>query len=135
MAEKPYILIRADTPEKCKVAIHDMICYTHIKFDGGPRQIDGTNADKLLVSVMGDKQLGASCECAAIVRVKTVAGYTIQQIRKIHPPAHIVVISNRSSDAFQSVGSIYEKLDRFEYMSIFSPKQRALMEDMILSYS
>lgn len=65
-----------------------------MRFSSNPRRIEPSYADNLLVRVVG-VPLRAPCKVAALVGLENNAGAAISKLRKIHPPAHIVIVSPR----------------------------------------
>ena len=91
---KSFALVRADDSDKVKIALHDLERYGHIQFSATPKCIESNYADELLVSVMG-VALKSKCNSAALVELNNHAGAAISRLKKIHPPAHIIIISPR----------------------------------------
>lgn len=91
---KAFAVVRADDSDKVKIALHDMEHYGRIRFNSNPKIIEPRYADNLLVNVMG-VPLKARCNSAALVELENNAGAVISKLRKIHPPAHIMIVSPR----------------------------------------
>ena len=110
---RSFAVVRADDSDKVKIALHDMEQYGRIRFNSNPRVIEPKYADNLLVSVMG-VPLKARCNSAALVELESNAGAVISKLRKIHPPAHIVIISPRHEvyDELSSHSEQYPEFDR-----------------------
>lgn len=89
-----FAVIRADDADKVRVALSDLQKYAHLTFDGDARRLDPAFADNILVNVMKNP-LRTCCEAAAIVPLNDDASAAIGRLRKIHPPAHIIVVSPR----------------------------------------
>ncbi|RQD80008.1 DUF356 domain-containing protein [Methanosalsum natronophilum] len=89
-----FAVVRGDNLDKVKIALHDMQHHGKINFRSTPRNMVPEDADNLLVSVMG-VPLKSNCIAAAVVELGNNAGVVINKLRKIHPPAHIVVVSPR----------------------------------------
>lgn len=110
---KSFAVIRAEDPNKIKIALHDLEHYGSMKFGSNPKRIEPAYADQLLVSVSG-VPLKAKCNSAALVELDTNAGAAISKLRKIHPPAHVVIVSPRH-DAFEELADnseLYPEFDR-----------------------
>jgi hypothetical protein len=110
---KSFALVRADDSDKVKIALHDLERYGHIQFSATPKCIEPNYADELLVSVMG-VALKSKCNSAALVELNNHAGAAISRLKKIHPPAHIIIISPRHK-MFEELAvkfSKYPELDR-----------------------
>jgi hypothetical protein len=83
-----------------------------MRFSSHPRRIEPTYADTLLVRVIG-VPLRAPCKVAALVGLENNAGAAINKLRKIHPPAHIVIISPRH-DPYDELMDSVEIYPEFE---------------------
>jgi hypothetical protein len=86
------ILIRAENQTKILNSLADIERHAGLKINGKPRIIDNKLADKYAKSIMKDR-LRSKSKIAVLVSVKEDVTLSILQIRKIHPPAHLVVIS------------------------------------------
>jgi hypothetical protein len=110
---KSFALVRADDSDKVKIALHDLERYGHIQFSATPKCIEPNYADELLVSVMG-VSLKCKCNSAALVELNNHAGAAISRLKKIHPPAHIIIISPRHKMFEELAGKFpnYPEFDR-----------------------
>ncbi|MCQ1537349.1 DUF356 domain-containing protein [Methanosarcina sp. KYL-1] len=117
---KSFALVRADDLDKVKIALHDLERYGNIQFSATPRCIEPEYADELLVSVMG-VSLRAKCNSAALVELKNNAGAAISRLKKIHPPAHVVIISPKHG-VFEELTGKFHKFPEFD--RAFIPKER-----------
>lgn len=93
---KSLAVIRSDEHHKLWTALNDLRQHAGISFSDVPRQIDPVMADEVLTKVM-NAPLKNRCKSAAIVGLKDNAGAAIGSIRRIHPPAHIIIVSPRHS--------------------------------------
>jgi uncharacterized protein len=109
---KSFALVRADDPVKVRIALHDLEIYGDIQFSMNPRCIENDYADALLVSVMG-VSLRSKCNSAALVELKTNAGAAISRLKKIHPPAHVVIISPKHQ-VFEEITGKFQKYPEFD---------------------
>ena len=109
---KSFALVRADDSDKVKIALHDLERYGHIKFSATPKCIEPNYADELLVSVMG-VSLKSKCNSAALVELNNHAGAAISRLKKIHPPAHIIIISPRHK-MFEELAGKFPKYPEFD---------------------
>jgi hypothetical protein len=89
-----FAVVRADDMDKVHVALCDLIRYAHLTFDGKARKLEPAFADDILVHIM-KSPLKAHCEAACIVSLNEEASAAIGRLRKIHPPAHIIIVSQR----------------------------------------
>ena len=109
---KSFALVRADDSDKVKIALHDLERYGHIQFSATPKCIEPNYADELLVSVMG-VALKSKCNSAALVELNNHAGAAISRLKKIHPPAHIIIISPRHK-MFEELAVRFAKYPEFD---------------------
>jgi hypothetical protein len=109
---KSFALVRADDSDKVKIALHDLERYGHIQFSASPKCIEPNYADELLVSVMG-VSLKSKCNSAALVELNNHAGAAISRLKKIHPPAHIIIISPRHK-MFEELAGKFQKYPEFD---------------------
>lgn len=93
---KSLAVIRSDEQHKLWTALNDLREHAGISFSDLPRQMDPELADEILTRVM-DVPLKSKCECAAVVGLEDNAGAAIGSVRRIHPPAHIIIVSPQHS--------------------------------------
>ena len=86
------ILIRAENQTKILNSLADIERHAGLKINGTPKIIDTTLADKYAKSILNAK-LRSKSKIAVLVSVQEDTTRSILQIKKIHPPAHILVIS------------------------------------------
>lgn len=89
-----FAVVRADDMSKVKIALCDIIRYAHLSFADKARILEPAFADNVLIHVM-KSSLKCCCEAASIVPLNEDASAAIGRIRKIHPPAHIIIVSPR----------------------------------------
>ncbi len=87
-------VVRADDASKVKIALCDLVRYGHITFADSARKLEPAFADNILIHVM-KSPLRSSCAAAAIVPLVDQASIAIGRLRKIHPPAHVIIVSPR----------------------------------------
>lgn len=109
---KSFALVRADDPAKVRIALHDLEIYGDIQFSTNPRCVENDYADALLVSVMG-VPLRSKCNSAALVELSNNAGTAISRLKKIHPPAHVVIISPKHQ-VFEEITGEFQKYPEFD---------------------
>nr|WP_054858367.1 DUF356 domain-containing protein [Methanobacterium formicicum] len=102
------ILIRAESQAKLLNSLADIERHAGLKINGSPRIIKNKLADEYAKSIMKDK-LRSKAKIAVLVSVKEDATLSILRIRKIHPPAHVVVISEEY-DQWEAVRKIFNTL-------------------------
>lgn len=99
-----FAVVRADDMPKVKTALCDLIRYAHLTFERKPRKLEPAFADNILIHVMRSP-LRSCCEAASIAPLNEDASAAIGRLRKIHPPAHIIIVSPRHE--------IYHELKNF----------------------
>ncbi len=102
------ILIRADNQGKILNAIADIERHANLKISGNPKIIEPQIADKLAKGIL-KQDLRSKCEIASIVKVLEDTTKSIMHIKKIHPPAHLVVISEEYKE-FEEIKKMFSRL-------------------------
>ncbi|MCZ7355976.1 MAG: DUF356 domain-containing protein [Candidatus Methanoperedens sp.] len=87
-------VVRADEMSKVKTALCDLVRYARLTFADKARRLEPAFADNILVHVM-KSPLRSCCEAASIVPLNEEASAAIGRLRKIHPPAHVIIVSPR----------------------------------------
>lgn len=95
------ILIRGDNNSKLLNAIADIERHAKLNIIDKPRKIDSKFADKMVESIL-NSPLRTKSKVATSFFIKENITKAILQIKKIHPPAHIIVVSDEYNE--------YEKL-------------------------
>ncbi|KZX16244.1 hypothetical protein MBCUT_09800 [Methanobrevibacter cuticularis] len=95
------ILIRGDNNSKLLNAIADIERHAKLNLIAKPQKIDSNFADKIVESIL-NSPLRTKSKVATSFFIKEDITLAIMQIKKIHPPAHVVVVSDEYED--------YEKL-------------------------
>ncbi len=102
------ILIRAESQPKILNSLADIERHAELKINGKPRIIDCKMADEFAKRIINDK-LRSKSKIAVLVSVQEDTTRSILQIRKIHPPAHIMVIS-KEYPQWEELKKIYSTL-------------------------
>ncbi|MGF7118724.1 DUF356 domain-containing protein [Methanobacterium oryzae] len=102
------ILIRADSQGKLLNALADIERHADLKIAGKPKIIDPKVADRLAKGIL-KQNLRSKCEIAVLVKVLEDITKSIMHIKKIHPPAHVVVISDEYNE-FEEIKQLYNRL-------------------------
>lgn len=102
------ILIRANSQGKILNALADIERHANLKIAGKPKIVNPHIADKLAKGIL-KQNLRTKCEMAALIKVLEDTTKSIMHIKKIHPPAHLVVISDEY-DEFEEIKQMYNKL-------------------------
>lgn len=107
-----FAVVRADDISKVKTAICDLVRYAHLSFADKARILEPAFADNILIHVM-KSPLKTCCEAASIVPLNEDASAAIGRIRKIHPPAHIIIVSPRH-EIFHELANYIDILPEME---------------------
>lgn len=89
-----FAVIRADNITKVHTTLLDLRRYGRMVFAGPPKTIAPEYADTILSSVL-KCPLRNNCCAAAIVLLNTSPSVAIGKLSKIHPPAHVVIVSSK----------------------------------------
>ena len=90
------ILIRGENQTKILNSLADIERHAGLKINGTPKIIDTKLADDYAQNIINAK-LKSKSKIAVLISVQEDATRSIMQVRKIHPPAHVIVISNEYS--------------------------------------
>ncbi len=98
-------VVRADDISKVKTALCDLVRYAHLTFADKARRLEPAFADNILIHVMRSP-LRTCCEAASIVPLVDEASVAIGRLRKIHPPAHVIIVSPRHEIFYELVNYV-----------------------------
>lgn len=87
------ILIRGENNSKLLNAIADIERHGNLNLTSKPKVVDAAFADSLVEGILNSK-LKTTSNVAAAFFVKEDTTLSIIQVKKIHPPAHVVVVSH-----------------------------------------
>jgi len=105
------ILIRADQEKKILNALADLERHAKLKINGKPKILTPSYADQVLESILKGK-VRSKTKWAVLVKVEEDTTKSIMQIREIHPPAHVVVISPEY-ESYSDLNKTYYGLKTF----------------------
>ena len=118
---KSFAVIRADTNIKIHTTLLDLRRYGRMVFDGPPKSMSPDYADEILGSVI-KRPLKNKCNSAAVVSLNTIPSVAIGKLTKIHPPAHVVIVSSKHD--------IYNELvENFEILPDFEVRRQGLLNN------
>ncbi len=98
-------VIRAEDISKVKIALHDLVRYARLTYADKARRLEPAFADKILIHIM-KSPLRTHCEAASIVPLVEEASAAIGRIRRIHPPAHVIIVSPRHEIFYELVNYV-----------------------------
>src|SRR5574341_210890 len=87
-------VIRANDMADVKIALSDLARYAHLTFADRARKLEPAVADNILVHVM-KSPLRSCCEAASIVPLTDEPSAAIGRLKRIHPPAHVIIVGPR----------------------------------------
>lgn len=87
------ILIRGENTQKLLNAIADLERHAKLNLSSSPKKIDSKFADNIVEKIL-KSPLRSKSKIATAFFIKEDITHSIMQIKKIHPPAHIVVVSD-----------------------------------------
>ena len=102
------ILVRADSDKKILNALADLERHAKLKITGKPRILEAKIADEFMRGIL-KQELKTKTKFAVMVRVQEDTTKSIMQVRSIHPPAHIMVLSREYSD-YSELEKIFKEL-------------------------
>ena len=102
------LLIGGDSYEKLKNALADVDRHAELTIIGQPKIIVPEAADEILGHILGEVK--KPCKAACVAKIAEKAPKAIDRIRKIHPPAHIVVVSDRYGEVYYKLLDDFPKL-------------------------
>lgn len=101
------ILIRGENNTKLLNAIADVERHAHLTVSSKPKLIDSKFADSIVEKILKSK-LRSKSEVACAFFTKEGPTVCILQIKKIHLPAHIVIVS----DEYKEYAELKNKLNK-----------------------
>lgn len=107
-----FLVIRSDKESKIKTALADMERHGSLSIEDSPKALDPEVADEILVEVL-ESELKKSCEAAAVAALEDNPGAAIAAVRETHPPAHIIVVSDRYP-SFERLKDVFDDLEDLE---------------------
>lgn len=119
------ILVRGESNSKLLSAIADMERHGNLNLSTRPKAIDAEFADSLVEGIL-NSQLKTKSHVATAFFVKEDTTLSIMQVKKIHPPAHVVVVS----DEYDGYAKLKNMLDSAEDFSGYH-SNKAQSEGMI----
>ena len=138
------ILVRGENNSKLLSAVSDMERHGNLTLITKPKVIDASFADSLVEGILNSK-LKTKSNVAIAFFVKEDTTLSIMQVKRIHPPAHVVVVSDEYG-AYSKLEYVLNSADDFKgYNSIkaindgmidykINKKERHIKNDKLNSY-
>lgn len=115
------VLIRGENNSKILNAIADLERHAKLNLSTKPKMIDAKYADKIVENIL-KAPLRTKSNVAVAFRIKEDTATAIVQVKKIHPPAHIVIISND----YEDYNELNKKLNEAKvFRGYYSPKKQS----------
>ncbi len=106
------ILIRGENNSKLLSTITDIEKHANLTLITRPKVIDSNFADNLVENIL-NATLKTKSNVATAFFVKEDTTLSIMQVKKIHPPAHVVVVSNEY-EGYKQLKNILDEADQFK---------------------
>ena len=106
------ILVRGENNSKLLSAIADMERHGNLNLTTKPRVIDASFADSIVEGILNSK-LRTKSNVATAFFVKEDTTLSIMQVKKIHPPAHVVVVSDEYA-AYSKLEYVLNNAEEFK---------------------
>ncbi|WP_462315447.1 DUF356 domain-containing protein [Methanobrevibacter sp.] len=138
------ILIRGESNSKLLSAVSDMERHGNLTLTTKPKVVDAKFADSLVEGIL-NSELKTKSNVAIAFFVKEDTTLSIMQVKKIHPPAHVVVVSDEY-DAYSKLEYVLNNAEEFnDYHSTkaindgmidykINKKERHIRNDKLNSY-
>ena len=114
------ILVRGENNSKLLNAIADMERHGNLNLISKPKVIDAGFADSLVENIL-NSTLRTKSNVATAFFVQEDTTLSIIQIKKIHPPAHVVVVS----DEYEGYNKLKELLQTAPIFQVHSHKAKS----------
>ena len=120
------ILIRGENNSKLLSAIEDLEKHGNLNLSTNPKIIDPEFADSLVEKILNSK-LKTKSKAATAFFVREDTTLSIIQIKKIHPPAHVVVVSDEY-DGFQKLKEVLDDADSFPGYHLIKARNEGMID-------
>ena len=120
------ILIRGESNSKLLNAISDIERHANLNLESKPKVIDSGFADSLVESIL-NSELRTKSSVATAFFVKEDPTLSILQIKKIHPPAHVVVVSDEY-EGYDKLNSLLDDSQPFQGYHSHKAKNDGLID-------
>ena len=138
------ILVRGESNSKLLSAVSDMERHGNLTLTTKPKVVDAKFADSLVEGIL-NSELKTKSNVAIAFFVKEDTTLSNMQVKKIHPPAHVVVVSDEY-DAYSKLEYVLNNAEEFnDYHSTkaindgmidykINKKERHIRNDKLNSY-
>ena len=91
------ILLRADNQSKILNALADIERHANLNIIAKPKVLENNFSDDIAEKILRTK-LRTKSNISVVIQVKEDSTKSILQVKKIHPPAHIIVVSEEYTE-------------------------------------
>lgn len=127
------ILIRGENNSKLLSAITDMERHGNLNLVTTPKVIDANFADSLVESIL-NSTLRTKSNAATAFFVREDTTLSIMQIKKIHPPAHVVVVS-AEYEGYAKLENLLDNAENFQGYNAHKAKSEGMIDYKIKAES
>ena len=120
------ILVRGENNSKLLSAISDIEKHGNLTIATKPKIIDADFADNLVEGIL-NSALKTKSSVATAFFVEEDATLSIMQIKKIHPPAHVVVVSEEY-DGYGRLEKLLDDADNFQGFRSVKVKSEGMID-------
>lgn len=120
-----FILVRATNKKKALNSLADIERHAKLTIVGKPKSINTKKAHDVTKAILKKEPRG-DVKQAVVVKVKESTTQSIMNLRKIHPPAHLIVISEEYPE-YSDIKKEYNKSRIFD--GYYSSKRKSSKSD------
>lgn len=102
------ILIRAQERRRLYNAISDLIRHAQLNIIGRPKYVNPQLADQWAGKIL-EEEIRSQANEAAMIKVREETTPSIKKLQRIHPPAHILVLSDEHA-GFEDIKNKFVEL-------------------------
>lgn len=124
------ILVRGENNAKLLSAISDLEKHANLYLVTTPKIIDSDFADNLVEQILNSK-LKTKSNVATAFFVKEDTTPSIIQVKKIHPPAHVVVVSDEY-DGYSELSVLLDDAKPFPGYNVHKAKNGGMIDYKIM---
>lgn len=124
------ILVRGENNAKLLSAISDLEKHANLYLVTTPKIIDSDFADNLVEQILNSK-LKTKSNVATAFFVKEDTTPSIIQVKKIHPPAHVVVVSDEY-DGYSELSVLLDDAKPFPGYNVHKAKNDGMIDYKIM---
>lgn len=105
------LVIRAESALKLDISIESVSKPGIMIFEDKPRRLEANYADQILMNVMRT-ELKNTCNVAAIIPLTNHPSNAIEKLKKVNPPAHLIIVGSRHN----IYPTLVKKIDSLAYL-------------------